>query len=236
MSPRAGWEKAGGILGGIIALMVVVAIGYVIARLACGPTSPATDGPVTTVPDTAITADRPKPAMKLPERIFRRRVPPKVQVTAGRPDSTRIRAFAAKVRENDSLRAEIRALQARQAAGDTAADPSSVRLPTPVLPPTWGSYDGRTLRWSITRSDGSIMRATARVRPRFDFMAGLTAGTDTIPEVREDRWLTAAAKAVPRCAAKALPFAGGGAIADREDRLRGAVVAGTAALLGCVLD
>lgn len=215
-------------------LVALIGGGILLAsRTACRDDTPATEGPIQVVPDKVLERERPKPLTPV-AKVFRRRIPAKVTVTEGRPDTTRIRRFANLVRERDSLQAVLDSLKKRKAAGDTTAKPELVRMPRPILPPSWGRYDGRHFSWTITQSDGNLKKASVRVRPHFEFYSGIDAGSDTVPVIQGDRWLLAMARRVPGCGLRSAPMAGLGALVDRDDRVRGAIIAGTSALIGCL--
>ncbi len=185
---------------------------------------------VVAVPDRVAVRDRPRPAPpKFIERIVTRPVVVVREVSVGTPDTLRARAYARKVFEAESLRAVIRRLRA---AGD---DSTVVAMPAPILPPVSGRYDGRRLTLWLTQSNGAVMRATARVKPRWSFVAGHGGLSDTLPLVRGDRWWVRQVREVPGCLPATALGAGGGALVA-DDALAGAAFGGLALLVACLSD
>jgi hypothetical protein len=181
-------------------------------------------GRVDTVPDTVLVASRPIIKTRFVDRIIIKTVPAKVTVSEGVPDTALALRYARRALAADSIR------RAKQ-RGDSVA-----RQPGPILPPVAGTYDGKHLSLWLTRSDGSLMRATAKLKPRAWFWSGYDAGSDSLPIFRSDRWYTRWARRTPRCGLRSAPVAGLGALADKENRVRGALISGVAALLSCVTD
>jgi hypothetical protein len=91
-------------------------------------------------------------------------------------------------------------------------------------------------RWRITlwltESSGRRMQATARVRPHFTFRAGLGGASDSVPQIKADRWLVRELREVRQCAPlTALGMIAGGIIGGRSSAgtLAGAALGGLGA-------
>ena len=206
---------------GIVAVAAVVGAGlYFGCRR---PEPPGLDGPVRVLPDSVVVKTRPVPVTKWRDRIVIQRVPVQVVVTESVPDTAWAMRYARAAIKADSVR------RAR-AAGDTLA-----REPRPVLPTVAGRYDGKRFRLWLTRSDGSLLMATQRVRPRWQFFSGFDGGTDTLPIFEQDRVWIWALRQAGKCALPSAAMAGVGALVNQQDRALGALVAGSASLVGCVV-
>ena len=175
-----------------------------------------------TVADTILVASRPKIVTRWRDRIIVKTVPGRVTMSAGVPDTAWAMRYA---------RAAIRADSIRRSTG---LRDSLARAHDPILPPASGRYDGSTLTLWLTRSDGSLMRATAKLKPRWEFFAGTDGGTDTLPLFRSDRWFVRLAREAVHCAPPTGVMAGLGALVYSEDRVLGSLVAGGATLVGCL--
>lgn len=187
--------------------------------------------PVVIKPDSVVVKERPstgKPS--LGQRLTTHPVAPARIVSAGVPDTARVRAFARKVFEAESLRAELRRLRAE------GKDTSAVSQPDAILPPTAGKYDGQRLDLWLSRSDGSVMQATARLRPRFEWTTGAGGLSDSVPQFREDRAWLRALREIEHCALPTGVLAAGGAALNSKDRVLGAAIGAGAGLLGCMAD
>jgi hypothetical protein len=207
-----------------------------LSRTACREEGPSTDGPVVVRPDSEVVKSRPTPPKSFPEKILRKRVKSKVVVSEGTPDSSYAMRYARAAFEADSLRRVLANERKRRTAGDTSARPDTTTKAKRVLPPVVGSYSGKVLRLWLTRSDGSLYVATVRIRPRWQFWSGYDGGTDSVPDFAADRWFVRVVREAVHCA----PWVGGagglGALVDKDDRVRGAVLAGGAVLLGCLVS
>lgn len=217
---------------------VLLGVGAGLVLRDCRPDQPpSAEGPVDTLPDTAVVAHRPKPGKpNLTTRILSHRVAPRVAVSAGIPDTSLVRRFAQAVNEAESLRVVADSLKQRIAQGDQTAVIAFNHQPKPkrVLPPVAGKYSGKELTLWLSRSDGSLMRATARLRPRWEFYTGMDAGSDTLPIFTADRWYVRLVRQTVHCAPPAGVMAGVGALVHAENRLLGAAIVGGATLLGCL--
>ena len=187
-----------------------------------GRTRPLVEGPVRVIADTVLIASRPQVVTRWRDRIIVKTVPARVAVSEGVPDTAWAMRYARSAIRADSIRRA-------QARGDSIA-----RLPGPILPPATGHYDGSELTLWLTRSDGSLMRATARLKPRFSFYAGTDAGSDTLPIFQSDRWFVRLARQTVKCAPSVGVIAVLGALVHPNDRVLGAVGIGSAALVGCL--
>ena len=207
------------------AVALLVALGLIVLVLrGCGaePDGPLIEGRVDTVPDTIMVASRPKIVTRWRDRIIVKTVPSRVTVSQGYPDTVWAMRYAQAAIRADSLRR-------MRERGDSVS-----RGHAPILPPASGRYDGSTLTLWLTRSDGSLMRATAKLKPRWEFFAGTDGGTDTLPLFRSDRWFVRLVRETVKCAPPTGVMAGLGALVHTEDRVLGAVVAGGATLVGCL--
>ncbi len=223
------WRTLIPILAGLVLAIWLVARGC-----AGGPDVPRETPPVAVVPDRVAVRDRPTTAPpKVLERIVSRPVVVVRQVSVGTPDTLRARAYARKVFEAESLRVVIRRL--RDAGQMARADSVLRETPAPILPPVSGRYDGHRLTLWLTQSNGAVMRATARVKPRWSFVAGAGGLSDTLPLVRGDRWWVRQVRELPGCLPATALGAGGGALVA-EDALQGAIVGGVALLVACLSD
>ena len=214
-------------------LLAIVVIGG--RRLACREPEIPESPPADTLSDSAI--QRELPDTQPPGGLGRiARVPVRVRrsVSRGTPDTALANRYARAVdrgnrfkRERDSLLALV----------TTRADSDSVSRETPpeppaILPPVAGRYDGKRLDLYLTLSSGRMMRATARVRPRFEFTAGRGGSTDTLPLIVQDRWWVRTSREVIDCAPLAALAALAGAVLDGG---RGAAIGGGLAEGACVL-
>jgi hypothetical protein len=188
-------------------------------------------GPITTQPTAVVLKDRPVPGpVRWRTAVVSHPVPSANTATQGTPDTARVRAFARAVFTAESLRAVI----ARLTPGDTTTvDTSAI---SKGLPPIAGRYTGRDLTLWISRADGSVLRSTARLRPHWEFQASQGDQLDTVPSYREDRWWLRTAREAAGCLPRGALLGGAGWLADPHDRTRGALLAATAGILGCLAD
>lgn len=228
---------AGILLGGLVLIGLVLLLARVIPDwFGRGPDRPELETQPDTVPDSAVVAARPRPPRGL-GRLTQHTVKPRAQVSRGTPDTVSVQNWLRAVRLADSLRRENARLRERIARGDsTLTQGDTIRQLPQTLAPGWGVYDGKKLRLGLTRSDGSVMIATAKLRPKFTWQAGLDSLTDSVPLFVEDRWWLRTGREALQCVPRAAPMAGAGALADRQDRFRGALIGAGAAWLGCMLD
>lgn len=219
-------------------LLLLVLVGLAVWLAVCflnrSPRGPELEDPPETVADTIVEAQVPRPPKGL-GKLTRHPVKIRAQVSAGQPDSAAVRRWLRAVKLVDSLRRSNDSLRQRAAAGDTTAGGKIQPLPQ-VLAPGWGKYDGKRLTLGLTRSDGSVMVATAKVRPHFDWKTGLDDLTDSLPFIHEDRWWLRQARELGGCAWRSAPFAAGGAVVDEENPLRGAAIGAGVAVAACMLD
>ncbi len=201
-----------------VATFVVTFLALVLVR-SCGPrpTQPEIIGKVDTVPDTVIVRSRPRIVVKWRDRIVTKTVPVRVAVSEGTPDTMYALRYALQALAADSAR------RAR------------IEGHTPILPPASGTYDGKRLTLWLTRSDGSLMKATANLKPKFSFFAGYDKGSDTLPIFQTDRWFIRLGKQTVKCAPPAAVMAGVGALVHNEDAWLGAAIMGGATLVGCLI-
>lgn len=219
-------------------LLALLALGSVLLlRSGCRKDEPQTTGPPTVLPDTVIVKERPKPPTTFGQKIVRHRVPSTISTSAGTPDTGRSGWYADAAHEADSLRHLADSLRHEVTRGDSTAGAQLARLSRPkrLLPPVAGRYDDKKLTLWLTRSDGSLMVASARLKPRFNFYAGQNAQTDTLPLFDEDRAWIRTLRQVRKCAPPAGVVAGLGALVNLRDRPLGAIIGGGATLIGCLI-
>jgi hypothetical protein len=217
----------------LLGLAAIALLGYLALQRACR------DDPVPivtpdTLPDQVLEEQRPKPPTTLPQKIVKHGVKPRVTTSQGKPDTLLVRRFAAAVALADSLRRSYTSLRdSLEAAGEPAPPPPA--LPS-ILPAAWGQYrdNGEFTLW-MSRSDGAILRATAKLRPNFSFVAGVDQTTTHQPAFYEDRAWVRTLRQLKKCGPPAGVVAGVGAITNADDRLLGAVIAGGATLVGCLV-
>jgi hypothetical protein len=216
---------------GFFLLLGAAAVGVLFLR-SCDAEDdgPAITGPVTVVPDTVLLPGRPMPGpIRWRDRLVEGTVAGGVAVSEGTPDTSYVRRFTAAAAEAEAYRDTLRAMRAR---GDTNPPP---RKPKAILPTVTVKYDGRWARVWATRSDGSLLLDTARIRPTWRVEMGYDRGTDTLPRFVADRWFVRLGRDAWRCKWKVTGSSGLGALADTDQPLRGAMLAGGAALVGCLL-
>lgn len=217
---------------GLIVLALVAGLGFLLyLGLRHQKDGPVIVGKIDTVPDTVLVASRPKIVTRWRERIVIKTVPAQVTLSEGVPDTAWAMRYARAAIRSDSLR---RASSAQSDSARLARIHSDSAARQPILPPASGTYDGSTLRLYLTRSDGSLMRATAKLKPRFAFFAGTDGGSDTLPRFQSDRWFVRLGRQSVKCAPPVGVMAGLGALVHTEDRLLGAAVTGGATLVGCL--
>lgn len=210
--------------------LVLVIVGGLILLIMRSCATPPPSGPALVRPDTVVLAGRPVPGpVKWHTKFVERPVPASSTVTAGTPDTALARKYARAVAAADAYRDTLRAMRAR---GDTAPPP----LPPPAVLPTvageYGHTKGDSLILWATRSDGSVMRAAARLRPRFKFTMGMDDAP--VPRFTEDRAWVRTWRQTKHCALPSLVMAVVGAVAAPDQRGTGAAVAGGATLVGCL--
>lgn len=181
-----------------------------------------------TIPDEVIVKERPKPPKSIPQKITTQRVKPKKAVSRGTPDTLHIRHFAAVAVLTDSIR---RLNDSLQKLGEPP-----IPLPPSILPPAWGQYreDGRFSLW-MSRSDGSVMRTTARLKPNWSFVAGIDPASRREVQFYQDRAWLRTLRQIKKCAPVTGVMTGVGALFSREDRLLAAAIAGGTTLIGCLV-
>jgi hypothetical protein len=214
------------VLGLTLLLIIILVHGWL-----GHPEIPVVSPPPDTVSNTQATAHRPseKPP-SLAGRIKTKSVGVAREVSSGTPDTAYARHYARKVFEAESLRAVLARI--RREGGDT----NTVAVAVGVLPPVAGRYDGKHLRLWLTESNGRVLKATARLRPHFEFRAGLGGLSDTVPVMREDRWWLRQARETLGCLPAASAVALAGALLDRTHTVRTASVGGVLALAACLSD
>lgn len=193
------------------------------------PRPPVPVGRVDTVPDTVFAPPETLPPTVL-ERIVRVPVVVDRSYSRGTPDTAAARRYARAVFRAESLEAVLR--RVRASGGDTAA----VERPRGVLPPVWGGYDGKALTLNLVQSTGRMMRATARVRPPWTFVAGRGGVTDTVPLVVGASGVAAALREVAGCSKPAAVMALAGALLVKDNRTAGAAGGAAGGLLSCLAD
>jgi hypothetical protein len=221
---RARWELVA------LAVSLVLVAGLILR--ACTERAPV-HPPIVLRPDSVVLRQRPTP--KPPSglgRIARHRVPVTRRETAGTPDTANAGRYARRVFEAESLRAVIRRLRAHDSTG--AADRVAATAPPAMLPPVAGTYDGHRLDLWLTRSNGAVMLATVKLRPRWSFVAGAAGLSDTVPLVTEDRWWLRTARHAVHCAPAAAVLALAGALLDSDSPARGAALGGGGGLAACL--
>lgn len=227
----AGWFAAaiGGAIGGLLI--------YLMGQLLCsGPQPPPVSPPADTLPDAEVKRGRPDTAAPSGlTRIVRVRVPVGREVSRGTPDSALATRYAELARKFARYRIEQEQDSLARLRGEVSDTTPPPAPPPSILPPVTGRYDGSRLTLHLTESSGRIMRATARVKPRFSFVAGHGGVSDTLPLVDSDRWFVRVARETVRCSPKVGANAGLGALLNTDDRVLGAVLAGGGTLLGCLL-
>lgn len=223
----------------VILGLAVLAIGLLLSHASCWgrrPTEPRVSR-VDTVPDKVILQQKPDTAPSLPQRIVKRRVPTHIAVSQGTPDTALARKYADAVMAASRWRDSVAKLTAaRQESHDTTP---LVLPPKPraVLVPAWANYDGSTLTYGLTRSDGSVLVATARVKPRWELYSGQDRFSDSIPIIRADRWFVRYARRAPKCLVKGTVLGGLTALfVGNSDRLAKALIVGGTAAGLCVAD
>lgn len=191
----------------------------------CPPQNPANSVTPDTIPDEQVVRERPKPPTSIPQRIAKGSVTPQVVVSRGTPDTLLVRRFAAMVRLADSLRRSNDSL--RQIGGRPVPLPS-------VLPAVWGEYRSDNFRVWFSRSDGSVLRATAKLKPNWSFRSGMDSVSEKMPQFYQDRAWLRTLRQVKKCAPATGVMAGVGALVG-QDRLLTAAVTGGATLVGCLV-
>lgn len=208
-------------------IAVVAGLGIAVAlllRTSCAKVNgPLIEGRVDTVADTILVQSRPQILTKWRDRIVTKQVPVRVVVSQGYPDTAFAMRYARAALASDSAR------RAR-ASGDSVA-----RLPQAILPTVSGRYSGSTLDLWLTRSDGSLLRATAKLKPRFAFFSGADKGSDTLPIFQSDRAWVRTLRQAGKCAPAAGVVAGVGALVNPQDRALAAIIGGASTLLGCLI-
>ena len=224
--------RPGLVLAGIVAVVVLCLV--VLVRAGCrkdeGPVITGTD----TLPDSTLVKERPKPPATFGQKIVRHRVPSRITVSRGTPDTVRAMLWADAAHEADSLRRLVDSLR----RGDSTDQARASRVPPPkkLLPPVAGRYQGNKLTLWLTRSDGSLLRATAKLRPNFEFYSGQSRETDTFPDFSEDRFWVRALRETAGCLPRAGLVGGAGALVSGEEWKRNGLIAAGAALVGCLAD
>jgi hypothetical protein len=215
-APRWIWA----LILGLIALGLIVWV----LRGACAPERESPSAPA----DTVAQVDS-RPGDKPPtiiERIVEVPVPVERIVTRTVPDSAIVRRYSDLAREY----ARWRITRQQDSLAGLALD--STPAPPSILPPIAGRYDGRRLTLWLTESSGRRMQAPARVRPHFTFRAGLGGASDSVPQIKADRWLVRELREVRQCAPlTALGMIAGGIIGGRSSAgtLAGAALGGLGA-------
>ena len=225
------WLRAHWVTVAVAGLALLLAL--VLVRTCFGPPPVPLLPPVTVKPDSVLIHDR--PTVTPPTGIGKLARAPVVvlhrTVSAGTPDTAAARRYARLVFQAESLRAVVRRLQAH----DSASVADTLSHPTAMLPPARGAYDGHRLDLYLTRSDGSIMEASAEVRPHWTFAAGGGAGTDTVPLIVGDRAWVRFARQSGKCALPTAVGAGLGAGFHEADRVAGGIVAGLVTYGACLI-
>jgi hypothetical protein len=216
---RIGWLVLG------LAAVILLALGVWLYRGLTSDEPPAIIGQIDTLPDTVITRERPKPPKTFSQKITKHRVPARVTISRGTPDTSLVRRFAAAVALADSLRR----------SNDSLREAGQPPLPLPsILPSAWGQYDGDRFTIWMSRSDGAVMRATAKLHPRWSFVAGVDKASEKVPIFTEERAWVRTIRQVKKCAPPAGLVAGVGALVNPQDRALGAAIGGIATLIGCL--
>jgi len=240
-----------GVRAAVVAVGVIVVVGLVwlILRSILGEDRPTP--PISAVPDTVadevLVEAKPDPgrAGGIGRRLTTHAVGAERQrVSRGTPDTALVRRYAQAVADSRRWKAERDSMvRAARAAGDSARADSLERAPSTDstgnrLPPVAGKYDGKRLALTLSRADGSILEATAKLAPHWEFSAGQGGASDTLVLWREDRWWARQARELGGCAWRAgAPVAGlAAAVSDAEDRARNAVIGGLVALGACLAD
>jgi hypothetical protein len=167
------------------------------------------------------------------------------RLSSGTPDTALVRRYAEAVtrsarwkRERDSL------IRAARAEGDTARADSIAQAPSTDstgnrLPPVAGRYDGKRLVLTLSRADGRILEATAKLAPRWEFAAGQGGASDTVVQWRDDRWWYRQVREAGDCLPESVLLGGGaGALAaggNAKRRLTWAAFGTVAAELVCLI-
>jgi hypothetical protein len=218
---------------GLVALAVAVWLIVTLVRGILDPDPPPPfGGPADTLPDAEVLDDRPSSAPPgIVERIVTVYVPVDRVVTVTLPDTALAERYATLARDYRRWRIQREQDSLAGRALDTTPPPPS------ILPPVTLRYDGRRLRLHLTETSGRVMRATARVRPRFAVLVGQGGVSDTLPLVRQDRWFVREAREGAGCVWRAAaPGAVAGAVVSGDDRLGGAAIGAGLAFLACMAD
>jgi hypothetical protein len=223
-------SRTGILISGALAVILLVIAVFVFRGC---PAKPVPIVIPDTLPDSTLIQERPTAPHTVIQKITKHQVAPKVTVSRGTPDTSLVRRFAAAVAQADSLRRSYQRLKDSLAqAGEPIPPPPA--LPS-ILPSVGGTYtaDGTFTLW-MSKSDGAILRATAKLRPNFAFVAGVDHATELQPAFYEDRAWLRTIRQVKKCAP---PTGGGalvGALVNPRDRLLGAAVGGLGVLVGCL--
>jgi hypothetical protein len=219
-----------------VALVVLVAVAVLIAYIARGCFAGPTVGPVTH--SDSVLVDRPvQGPTKWRTRLVEHTVPAVTGTTTSAPDSLYVRRFVDAARRAAAYKDTVERLRRSGTATDSAKADSVPPPPRPVLPTVSGRYGytkGDSLVVWATMSDGNVMRAAAKLRPRYTFQMG-DDSTAYEPRFTEDRAWVRTARQVKHCAPVTGVGAGTGALVHSDDRLLGAVVVGLSTLVGCLV-
>lgn len=221
-------------LVGALAVLLVLAV--VITFIARGCFEGPSVRPVTH--SDSVVVDRPVLGpTKWRTRLVEHPVVAATGTTTSAPDTLYVRRFVDAARRAAAYKDTVERLRRRATAADSAKADSVPSPPRPVLPTVSGRYGytkGDSLVLWATMSDGNVMRAAAKLRPRYTFAMG-DDSTVYEPRFTEDRAWVRTARQVKHCAPVTGVGAGTGALVHSNDRLLGALVVGLSTLVGCLV-
>jgi hypothetical protein len=229
-------SRTGILISGALAVILLVIAVFVFRGC---PAKPVPIVIPDTLPDSTLIQERPTAPHTVIQKITKHQVAPKVTVSRGTPDTSLVRRFAAAVAQADSLRRSYQRLKDSLAqAGEPIPPPPA--LPS-ILPSVGGTYtaDGTFTLW-MSKSDGAIMRTTAKLRPNFAFVAGVDHATEKQPAFYEDRWWLRTGRKVVHCGpVTGVMAVGGYALAPKDEhgsrnRWSSAAIAGVLTVVGCL--